>query len=195
MLGGCGASSGSPQKPARPRVVNTEVTLTAPAGHYVAQCWFREGGQRPPRGRVVAVVVPDELVLGRHTSRQCVLSSRSSPWSHVLGITVGPDETLAQFRTRYVEPYEAEGGDDAVADVTGDEEATIFDGRVGQTLAFDSFSDGEQRHQVLAQFEDVRLTWSVPSDGFPDAAYDDSEQRAGIAGVQIVEDAPRPVAN
>ena len=63
--------------------------------------------------------------------------------------------------------YEAPGGDDVVAQVTEDDSATIFDGRTGQTLAFDSYNDGEQRHQVIAQFEDLRVSWSVPADGFP----------------------------
>ena len=192
-LVGCDASSGEPDEPTRARVVNTEITLTAPKGFYVAECWLPDQDGRAELGQNVAVVVPDGLRRERSTAQQCVFTDSASPETHALSVRAGVDESLGRFRERYVDPYEAESGDDGVAKVTADDAATIFDGRTGQTLAFDSYNDGEQRHQVIAQFEDVRLSWSVPADGFPDATYDDSEQRDGIATVQIVEDAPRPV--
>ena len=187
----CGEQSRSDEEqPPRARVVNTTVTLTAPEGHRVARCWFPDPGSR--RGRLVGVVVPDTLRPERDSARECVLTDPDAPWSHGLVITVGETGSIGSFRERYVDPYEAEGGDDAVGGITEDGAATVFEGRTGHTLGFDSYNDGEQRHTEMAQVEDLRLTWSVPSEGFPDATYDDTEQADGIAGVQVVEDAPRP---
>ena len=193
-VAGCRTPSGTQAESPEADVINTEVTLSAPTGHHVAQCWFPDRESAPQRGRIVAVVVPDTLKRAHSSARECVFASSSTPETHALGVTEGVDQSLGRFRERYVDPYEAPGGDDAVAQVTEVNSATVFDGRTGQTLAFDSYNDGEQRHQVIAQFEDVRLSWSVPADGFPDAAYDDSEQREGIATVQIVEDVPRSTA-
>jgi hypothetical protein len=185
-----GSTEAAPEPPPTP-VVNTEVTLTAPEGNHVEQCWFP--GTDPRRGLVVALVVPDSLFAAETTAEMCRLESLTKPWSHAASVEVGVTESLDRFRDRYVGPYVADGGDDAVNNVEQEDDATVFDGRHGATLSFDSFNDGEEKHQVLAQFEDVRVSWSVPTEGFPDTTYDDAEITTGIAGVQIVEDAPRPV--
>jgi hypothetical protein len=189
---GCGASEPSPEPDPGPvvPVVNEAVTLTAPEGSHVERCWFP--GRTPKRGRIVAVVVPDSLHPGESEDEVCRFASLTTPWSHAMAISVGVDEGLERYRVRYVDRYLSEDGDDATANVDHDDAATIFDGRRGGLLAFDAFNDGEQRHTVIAQFEDVRVSWSVPTEGFPDATYDDTEITDGIAGVQIVEDARRP---
>lgn len=185
--GGCAADPRP--APSGPPVANGRITLTAPAGAAVARCWFAdEPGAR--LGRLVAFLVPADFERLRDPGF-CTWIDPEHQWRHVASVQVD-DETLAAFKAEALDPYEAQGGDDAVTNIELREPATIFDGRTCALLEADVYSDGEQHHVVLGQVGDVRLRYSVPTEGFPDTTYDDAPARASLSGLQIVEGVRRP---
>ena len=170
------------------------MTLTAATGSSVVRCWFPDS-PGSPRGRLVALVVPDDLEPARPTATSCTFTDPDATYQHAVEVSVGISQSVADYRADALDPFVVEEvediGDDAVPHVEEDDDASVFDGRAGVIVSSDHANDGEPLHQVVAQSGDLRVVWTVPLEDLPDPSYDDAEARDGIAGLQVVEDARR----
>ena len=76
-----------------------------------------------------------------------------------LYVTVGPEDSLADHKERQVDPFEDQGGDDSVSDISYADDVPVFGDRRGERLEYYCYCDGQELDYRIVQAHDVRLTW------------------------------------
>lgn len=169
VLPGCG---GDPAVEA-PRVFPA-VTDDVPAGWREELC--------PGSSVTVRLVVPPALEHG-HTERDgCGWSAAQV--GRGMGVTVGPKETLAEWR-KALDRFAGSQGDDSVEDIEYDEDVLLFGDRRGESLEWYAFNDGSPTRTRSVQTAGVRVQWSTPADT---ARGDDSLRRV-LRSVAVIDGA------
>lgn len=148
-VSGCAA-----QEPVKPRAFDA-VSTAVPAGWHEELC--------PGDGFTVRLVVPDEFRWSHHEGRACGWPGRE--FDSGLSVVVGPTDTLAHYRKKYLDPYESDDGDDAVNHIAYDDGVTVLGDEDGERLDWYSFDDGAPSDERALQGAGVRVTWSTPAGG------------------------------
>jgi hypothetical protein len=142
-------------------------TSTVPDGYTRAQC---SDLRRPDRnsGLAVRLSVPP----GYHaTSRNGAGCDFTGPgFGRDLAIGVGPMPTLKSEKERNVDPFEDEGGDDSVSDISYAADVSVFGRHRGEQLTYYCYCDGQDLDVWIMQADGVRLNWTTPHGKGPDAA-------------------------
>ncbi|WP_181410841.1 hypothetical protein [Nocardioides humi] len=112
-------------------------------------------------GLTVRLVVPVATTGGQQSGNVC---SYSHGYVRGVGVELGPDETLADYRAEELDPFEDIGGDDEVSDIAYRADAPGLDGRPAEELTYRVYNDGLPYRQVTVQSAGVRLGWSVPDE-------------------------------
>ena len=76
-----------------------------------------------------------------------------------LYVTVGPEDSLADHKERQVDPFEDQGGDDSVSDISYADDVPVFGDRRGERLEYYCYCDGQELDYRIVQAHGVRLTW------------------------------------
>ena len=73
-----------------------------------------------------------------------------------------PPSTLRSEKERNVDPFEDEGGDDSVSDISYAEDVPVFGRHHGERLDYYCFCDGQDLDERSVQARGVRLGWTTP---------------------------------
>lgn len=179
---GSGAPGDGPSGPSvvTPTPFPAAVAGPAPEGYHAEQCpdLRGEGGS----GLTLQLLVPDDYRTSYREGRGCSFSTGDE---RALSVTMGVGQSLADFRDEVVAPFEGDGGDDGLTDVSYDGDVAVFGERHGEALAYAPFNDGLPLDVRVLQADGVRLHWAVAAG----RAEAEADALATIASsVAVVED-------
>jgi len=149
--GSAPASSDGPKVFASSSGVSSTGTDQVPNGHNLVAC---------PLGDelTVVLVVPDRFDAIHPTGRGCLIGSSRS--FETVGVQAS-DRTLAEEKQDNLDPFEDQGGDDSVSDISYRNDVDAFGGKRGERLEYECFCDGQELHMVRLQAAGIVLSSEV----------------------------------
>ncbi|MEP9362363.1 hypothetical protein ABLE68_05315 [Nocardioides sp. CN2-186] len=165
-------TTGIPTPPPAPfRAASTEV----PGGYTFTRC---SDLRRTPRntGLAVRVSVPPGYFSTSRGGSGCGFSGPG--FGRDLSVSVGPMSSLLKVKERQVDPFEDEGGDDSVSDISYTDDVPVFGRHRGERLTYYCYCDGQDLDVWDVQARGVRLSWTTPHQKGPDAATRRAVQRS-----------------
>ncbi|GAA4700622.1 hypothetical protein GCM10023349_16860 [Nocardioides conyzicola] len=169
--------STDPSSPARPAAQHAEppapfraATTEAPPGYVLAQCSDLRR-QDKNSGLAVRFLVPP----GYHaTDRDGASCGFGAGFGTEFYVGFDPRTTLKSDKETTVDPFEDEGGDDSVSDISYVADTPVYGRHRGERLDYYCYCDGQDLDERSVQARGVRLSWTTPhgQQRRHEAAYD-----------------------